>query len=52
MASYMKAKGFLIQDLVLLKKKEEKIHREMLPADLLVPIEIDWGYQYLSSVNN
>lgn len=54
MAFYKKVRGFLVQDHLLQKKKEEekKNHQEMLIADLLFPIEIDWGYQYLSSVNN
>lgn len=49
----MKVRGFLIQDHLLLKKKEgKKIHPKMLFVDLLILIEIYWGYQYLSRVNS
>lgn len=48
---YMKVRGFLIQD-HLLPKKKKKQPTSKLFADLLVPVEVDWGYQYFSSVNN
>lgn len=34
------------------KERRKKIHPKMLFVDLLILIEIYWGYQYLSRVNS